>query len=651
MSVRLRALLALAALLPAAPAARAQVSPGPLSKPHAALEGNLNCVRCHGSGGTHEIDRGCLDCHREIGRAIDQRRGLHGKEARDGCARCHPEHGGRAFDLVQFEEGSPERFDHRRAGWPLEGKHARVRCAECHGNPRFRTSPLLRLAPGRSEGWLGLEARCDACHADVHRGALGTACDRCHAPSGWRGARVDHDRTAFPLRGKHRDVPCAKCHEAAHLDLPRDAQGGRVPLFKPLPHADCDACHRDPHAGRLGAACARCHDPAGFREVPRAAFDHDRTRFALTGAHARVACAKCHEPRPGERRPRPAFAACADCHADPHAGQATLAGRRVDCAACHETSDWKRSTFTAARHAATDYPLLGKHAQVACAKCHREANARVRFRPPHAACADCHAPAHGAQLGPDGARCERCHEVAGWTPARFGSAEHARLALPLEGRHAQAPCAACHRPVPGRPPAVPAGLDLGPARVFLRAPADCGACHRDAHDGRFAAGGERAVAGGCATCHTSAAFRPSRVDPALHARFAYPLEGAHATVPCSACHADLRSPPAAGRPLTLREPRRRCADCHADVHGGQFAARVAQGDCAACHGLAAFRPATRFDHDRDTRFRLAGAHRAVPCARCHAAAPGADGRPLVRYVGTPRRCADCHSGKEPPREP
>ncbi|MBK9690725.1 MAG: hypothetical protein IPO73_03400, partial [Gemmatimonadetes bacterium] len=43
-----------------------QVSPGPLAKPHAELEGTLKCTKCHGGGNAGMKER-CLSCHKDIG--------------------------------------------------------------------------------------------------------------------------------------------------------------------------------------------------------------------------------------------------------------------------------------------------------------------------------------------------------------------------------------------------------------------------------------------------------------------------------------------------------------------------------------------------------------------------------------------------------
>ena len=652
-----------------APPASAQISPGPLARPHSALEGAKNCAQCHG-GRAEPTTQRCLTCHREIEWLRQQGRGFHARGSGQGaCSSCHPDHAGREFQLIQWPGGSLERFDHTRgAGYALEQSHASAKCTACH-TTRLRTSPAAALSPRRSgAGWIGLQRDCTSCHSDPHRGSLTGACTRCHDTGRWKDAPAfDHAKTEYPLTGKHADVACAKCHLATRLRPPLDSTGRPTPVFRPVPSKDCVSCHANPHAGSLTGSCSRCHVTSSFKTIDRAAFDHDRTRYPLRGRHAGVACASCHGNSTGSVT-RPAFSTCATCHRDPHDGEATIAGKSVDCATCHRVEGFAPATFTVDQHRGTAFPLLGRHATVPCASCHaarttRSPNAAstaaargstgatVPIRLASARCSDCHTDAHGGQLAnrPSGGACNSCHSVNGWTPATFGTAAHATLRLPLDGAHATIPCSACH--AAKRLGLRPLGNDLtaGSARVAIRPPeTTCADCHADPHAWR-----SRGVAAPpCNACHTTRAFRPTTMDAARHASTGYPLEGAHRAAPCVACHRQADRPRAGSTliaagarvpPLHLDSVPSTCAGCHTDPHGGRFDS-VANGACDGCHTLDAFAPAARFDHDRIARFPLEGAHQRVACTSCHRQPLGrAAGTPLV-YGGLSRKCESCHVG-------
>lgn len=638
-----------------------QISPGPLARAHHALEGALKCTECH-AGGKKALSSQCTNCHRDIAWLADRRLGFHGREARGGeCASCHPDHAGEGFALVQWPEGSPERFAHGRTGWELEGSHREVPCTKCHAE-QFRISPAARLSARKAPGgWIGLDRACASCHTDVHRGALGSDCTKCHDAGKWKMTPgFDHSRTRYPLDGEHTTVACDKCHLDARVATQRDSTGHLIPVFRPLPHDQCSDCHRDPHAGRLGPECARCHTTRGFSTIERDRFDHDRTRYPLRGRHVSVACAGCHDFRKPEGK-KPPFATCTACHADAHGGTATLAGKVVDCAACHSVDGFMPATFTAAQHQATRYPLDGKHRTARCSACHgkesgtaasRWGTSRIVIRPAFAACRSCHGEDHGSQLAgrTGGGDCADCHAVAGWTPSRFDRAAHAKLRLPLDGRHGEIPCSACHAANrPGLPPVTLTAATLGRAKVVLQvSEIECSSCHLDPHRGRFASAGPQGKAWGCPACHTAAAFRPSTVDVAAHANYGFPLGGAHRAVPCLVCHKEMKA--AGGKRSSLVaggatiapetfDASGVCADCHQNPHGDQFARERGGARCDRCHGDDAFAPASRFDHDRDASFALKGAHEKVPCGRCHAAGPAGTG-PIYRPVSG--RCESCH---------
>jgi hypothetical protein len=542
----------------------AQISPGPLSAAHENLEGVTNCLKCHEVGKT-QVESKCLACHGEIAFLREQQRGFHARGAQGHCGTCHPEHGGRDFEIIAWPDGDEKKFDHARAGWPLEGKHAETRCNDCHTS-RFHDPDVDRMRPEASQtaSWVGLQR-------------------------------------------------------------------------------ECAACHKDPHEGRFGLECASCHRATSWKEMRERSFDHSQTRYPLAGKHASVECAKCH--RNGYKE-RPVFETCRSCHEDPHKGQATLAGAQQDCSACHTVEGFTPSTFDVARHAESTYPLQGRHAKVSCRGCHGSREGAFRFRLNSSRCTDCHEDAHAGQLKrrADGGECSSCHTVQAFSDVRFTVADHENLRFPLWGAHADAECRHCH---PRRSSGETAPR-LGSAGVPLHFDSfECVACHVEPHGETLGRRDED-----CLRCHTASGFTPSLVDLAMHDRFEYALDGSHRAVACFDCHGALKEK----RPrstlmdaarlwpvLSFRVADRTCAGCHADPHGGQFEEGRKGAACSGCHTTETFRPAVAFDHDRDARFRLQGAHARVACEKCHDRQMWTDDRERVVYRPLDFRCEDCHS--------
>lgn len=555
--------------------ALAQVSPGPLARPHGALEGATQCFRCHAQGaGKAGMDRRCLDCHQEVDWMRKRQRGFHARVAASACASCHPDHGGRDFALIAWDGGSKDRFDHSRAGFALLGRHAELACAQCH-KPALQKSPVVPLLKlrDRARSWLGLEPACASCHADPHRGSLGAACASCHSQSRWSPAPgFEHARTAYPLTGAHARPACLACHATPAVNEGRDASGALRPRWRPVPHADCVSCHRDPHAGRFTGTCARCHGTASWTTVNAKGFDHDQTRYPLRGAHATVRCDDCHAASRGGKRPP--HARCADCHADAHRGAATLHSVSVDCATCHAVQGFTPSTLPRTEHQRTAYPLEGAHQATECRDCHTRAPAgsaeaatlgrsRVRLRPGHARCVDCHRDPHAGRFSSGGKRartleCLACHTLMGFQPSGFDGRAHATSAFPLEGAHLAVPCQRCHEELSS-----PAGGSLrggatGRTLSFQHRARACADCHDDPHAGQFRARADRAA---CEQCHDLATFAPAaRFDHDRDSGFA--LQGAHARTPCAACHRPGPAGRDGKRVVTYRSTPSRCESCH-----------------------------------------------------------------------------------------
>ena len=246
--------------------------------------------------------------------------------------------------------------------------------------------------------------------------ATGTACASCHVTASWKDVRFNHERTGFPLTGRHARTTCKACHS-------RD-------FTTPVPRT-CSGCHTDVHAGELGARCESCHDTTDWRSR----FDadaHRRTAFPLVGAHAAIPCTECHaEAR--ERRFSRAAVDCLGCHqaqaqrtvapVDHTAGGLGLATQA--CQSCHLPTRWAPARFTT--HDACFPISAGAHAGVPCLSCHAtltRATAACRTNTA-TRCVDCHTNARDGKTGStdaqhDGvpgyafaaAKCAQCHANA-----------------------------------------------------------------------------------------------------------------------------------------------------------------------------------------------------------------------------------------------
>ncbi|HSR33635.1 MAG TPA: NapC/NirT family cytochrome c, partial [Anaerolineae bacterium] len=149
----------------------------------------------------------------------------------DGCLLCHdpegqnwpapPSH--RTYDSGQCSlchtagSGAPIAVNHDEIPGLLQGEHAAVDCVQCHEGGVFQ----------------GTSQSCYACHQgdDRHGGQFGQECAECHTPNGWQGASIDHNRTRFPLTGRHSGASCTQCHaNGSYAGTPRE----------------CSACHGEP---------------------------------------------------------------------------------------------------------------------------------------------------------------------------------------------------------------------------------------------------------------------------------------------------------------------------------------------------------------------------------------------------------------------
>ena len=621
----------------------ALVSPGRLSTPHASLEGITSCLRCHSAGKGVSASK-CLTCHKPVAERIARKKGVHRNVTTD-CVSCHVEHAGadaelRPFDTRKFNHAtetgfaldglhaplaaacaschktrsflsakadcaschtdvhkgalgtrcatchtttvkfadSRRFFDHRRTAFPLTGAHTAVTCASCHRDTK--TYKAVQFAS------------CANCHTDPHQPRFPAACSSCHTTQAWRTTKVDHSRTAFPLRGSHSTVECVKCHTqpAATVALRFDT---------------CASCHADPHRGTFEQDCASCHNETSWR---RGSFDHSATRFPLIDKHSGLTCVSCHKntasaasaatlrstPAPGGRAgtgraavaPRTPIGAatravdfrglsteCASCHMDEHQGDLG-----VRCESCHTARTFAVPVFN---HSKSRPFFAGEHATLTCVQCHPSARTqtttavarvaapktgtapemtRVGLPKTSDTCISCHADAHAGQVN---ARCETCHSI---DRPKFAvtTFAHDKTRFPLAGKHAAAACASCHKVETGT---FPAGAAT--TRRLTGIGTECVSCHQDPHASQFNVG--------CQSCHSVDTFKIAGYAHLRRRALGTFFTGRHITA-CSACHKPSSARGTQRTAVVAYQVSTTCTACHTDIHRGALGPR-----CENCH--------------------------------------------------------------------
>ena len=387
------------------------------------------CVSCHQDKHQGQLGNNCLQCHNTVDwkstPTFDHaktRFSLTGAHSKVDCQKCHTpaangvvRYTGLQFDRCSSCHADPHRgsfhqkceschttqswtktafittFDHSKTDFPLLGKHRDVSCNSCHKSEDFK-APIAHQV-------------CADCHTpDPHKGQFlnlsnGGRCESCHTVDGFRPSTftvADHDRTEYPLRGKHASLRCSQCHVPA----------GKDTIFR-MKFALCTECHKDIHQGQFADApyfnrCEQCHDNITFSPSTMTIARHQRTDFPLTNSHLAVACIDCHKPMGPGKAVTYHFAglSCTTCHADPHKGEFALqmaqlnqVGRHVGCQACHSTRTW--DDLSAFDHSRTGFALEGTHRAVACIDCHRPPNlehtlVHVSFRDAPTRCESCH---------------------------------------------------------------------------------------------------------------------------------------------------------------------------------------------------------------------------------------------------------------------
>ena len=253
-------------------------------------------------------------------------------------------------------------------------------------------------------------------------------------------------------------------------------------------------------------------------------------------------------------------------------------------------------------------PLSSAHAKFEenCNNCHLAFSKKSQDK----LCLGCHKPIqadrtastgfHGRSPLMTGQNCNNCHTEHQGRDASIvwlgkDTFDHGQTDYPLTGAHRYVDCGDCH--VKGK--------------KYSEASSTCFGCHEKTqpHKGNL---GEK-----CETCHQVSKWNV--VAQFDHAKTAFPLQGKHASVKCQNCHLGEVYK---GLPST-------CNDCHAvqDVHEQRFGSK-----CETCHTVASWKDA-KFDHAKNTRFALRGAHATANCQDCH------HGNFTVKLS---MACIDCH---------
>jgi len=201
--------------------------------------------------------------------------------------------------------------------------------------------------------------------------------------------------------------------------------------------------------------------------------------------------------------------------------------------------------------------------------------------------------------------CDACHTSESWTVITDSvSFDHDTTTFSLEGRHESVDCRQCHSTL-----------------EFAKAESNCTACHLDIH--------QQSVGDQCSRCHDSNSWFVNNITE-LHRQNSFPLQGAHATANCNACHksdTDLRFDPLGTD----------CIGCHQqDFEATTNPDHAKAGfttNCIECHKVDAFEwTGTGINHDF---FPLTQGHDIDECARCHT---GTD------YSKVSPECITCHEG-------
>lgn len=319
---------------------------------------SAECSSCHRNGQFKGLQTECYPCHQaEFVKTVspDHAAGQFSHE----CLSCHT-----------VSVWKPSTFDHNKTNFPLKGAHLSASCSSCHSAGRYT----------------GIPTECFPCHQLQYNkatvpnhtvGQFSRDCLVCHTLTAWRPSTFSHARTNFPLTGAHITTDCIFCHKNGQYK-------GTL--------SDCYSCHQTDYAavtdpnhttGNFDRNCTSCHTTTAWTP---ATFDHNKTNFKLTGAHAVTLCSGCH----AGGKYAGTSSDCYSCHRSQYIATTNpahvTANYPTACISCHSTSAWKPSTFDHTPY----FPINAgsKHRPGrwnTCADCHTNPANYKMF-----SCIDCH---------------------------------------------------------------------------------------------------------------------------------------------------------------------------------------------------------------------------------------------------------------------
>lgn len=138
----------------------------------------------------------------------------------------------------------------------------------------------------------------------------------------------------------------------------------------------------------------------------------------------------------------------------------------------------------------------------------------------------------------------------------------------------------------------------------------------------------------CKYCHTEHKGRKADIikfDSSTfnHNKTDFKLRGRHKVIECDSCHKKNKK---------YREAKSQCKSCHLkeSPHKKVKERKKLFKQCQTCHRATGWDKMV-FNHNKETKYKLTGAHKTALCQSCHI---------NKRYKKTPKRCISCHKNDD-----